>query len=344
MNRHRTAIILIVCALMFTAGAYILLSKSEPNESTYRHAVSPPEETAAAPDWVDQGQNATPDYTPIDAEAHNATPTPEQNDKPIGVIEVAENNIVTFTFVESLSDYLLNRFTPQDENGKPATLASAKSLNMYFGREMDGFSIDGDDIFQARQRLLDYVFTPNIINMLYGMYKSAFIAQLIDSATSEEREYKVGVETERRVLDGYETAVMLKLNARRIEQTSIILRAIGSDSKITESAGKYLQAQRAVGRANVQLQNAIADGKSTSEASTRLKQAIMQREQIKSSLITRMKKTCTGCPDSELFYLAQWSYRRVLNEPEGKLKAFKTASEVLDNLAQEFRDAAKDLK
>jgi len=330
---------------MFSAGAYMLLSTPDSDESSLRQVVNPPsEDPAKAPNWVEQGQTAKPDYTPVDAQAQNATPAPVVEEKTTNVIEIQEDRVVTFTFAESLTDYLLNRFVPQDGNGKPTTLASIKSLNVYFGQEMDGFSVQGDDIRQARQALLDYAFTPTMIKTLYELYNPVLMAQIVESAANDERNYTVGVEKEHRTLEDAETAVMLKLNALRIEQAATILRAIGSDPKITDMAGQYLQAQRAVGRANAQLQNAIADDKSTSKASQRLKQSIMQREQVKNSLVTRMKKACPGCADADLFYLAQWGYRRVLGEPKGKLKTFDTAASVLDDLAQKFRETSKELK
>lgn len=343
MNRRRNAALLIVCALVFAVGAYILLSDSSPETSSLRQEVSPPsEDIAKAPSWVDKGQESKPDYTSAETQAHNATPA-QAKDKP-KVIEVAENKLVTLTFVESLADFMLDRFIPFDVNGKPATLVSAKALNVYFGQELDGFSVSGNDIRSARKSVLDYAFTPQMIQTLYDLYQPVLMAYIVDTAANDDREYSVGNNKERRALEPNETVTMLQLNALRIEQTAKIFRAIAEDPTITSMAGKYLQAAKAVERANERLQNAIANGQSTTKESNRLKQAIIQREQDKQSIVNMLKNACSDCSDSELFYLAQWSYRRVLGEPEDNLSTFGVAADVLDDLAKRFRDAAMELK
>lgn len=342
MNRRRNALILIACALVLAIGAYILFTDSKQEETVVRQEVAPPAETATAPSWVDTGQSAEPDYSSAASETHNATPKPKQSAPK--VIEVSENTMVSFTFVESLADFMLIRFMPQDKNGMPATLASAKSLNMYYGQELDGFSVRNDDIQLARKSVLDYAFTPTMIKSLYELYTPVLMEHIVETAANDEREYKNGGQASHRTLSDAETGVMLKLNADRIEQTSAVFRTIANDPSITDMAGKYLQAAKAVERSNVQLQNAIADEKSTSTPSARLKQAIIQREQIKKAVIERLKEACSDCSNTELFYLAQWSYRRVLSEPDKQLPTFEVAAEVLDDLAKQFRTAADELK
>lgn len=342
MNNRRNAIILIACALVLATGAYVLFFDSNEEEFVHRQQVVTPEETTKAPAWVDTGQQAQPDYSAADTQAQNATPVQEES--PIPTAEITENDMVTFTFVESLADFMLIRFLPQDTQGKPATTASAKALNSYYGQELDGFAVQGDDIRMARKKVLDYAFNPAMIKTLYNLYIPVFMEQLVDSATNDEREYKVGDKTKRRTLSNEEISVMFKLTARQIEQAGKALRAIAEDPSITKQAGQYLQAAKAVERSNVQLQNAMADGKDTSKPSARLKQAIVQREDVRKSIVARMKKACRDCPGNELFYLAQWSYRRVLNDPDNKLPTFAAAADVLDDMAGRFRTAADEVK
>ena len=344
MNRRQVAITLIVCAVILASGAYILFFNPASEVATYRQEVAPPvEDAATAPSWVDTGQTPQPDYSSATAESHNATPQPEP-EPPANVIEVREDTVVTYTFVESLADFMLHRFQPQSAQGTPATLASVKALSAYYGQELDGFAVTGDDIRMKRKAVLDYAFTPEMVRTLYDLYVPVFMAHLVDTATTDAREYKSGGTLQKRTLTKAETGAMLSLNARRIEQTATVFKAIAADPAIPETAGQYLGAAKAVGRANVQLQNAMADGKDTTKASQRLKQAIMQRERIRKSIVSRLKKACQDCPESDLFHLAQWSYRRVLSEPEKKLPTFAAAAEVLDDLADRFRATAAELE
>ena len=344
MKDKRTALILIACAVALAAGAYLLLNRTKEEPSAVRQEVAEPAEPAKAPDWVDKGQEAKPDYTPSTAEPEAVTPPPPAPEPEPKTIEVTEDKMVTFTFVESLADFLLHRFEPRGANGKPATTASLVTLNKYYGRELDGFKVEGDDINASRQAVYDYAFTPAMIKTLYELYAPAFMVHLVDTAASTERQYKVGDATETRTLTNEEIQVMLRLDGRRIERAADLFRAIGEDPSIIEMAGKYRRAAKAVERANGQLQTAMADGKGSSQASDRLKQAILERERDRAEIVTRLKQVCQSCPESELFYLSQWAYRRVLDQPEEKLKAFAAAADVMDDLAARFQAKAEELK
>lgn len=347
MNRNKRIALLIACACILAIGSYILITAPSDDTSVHRETVAPlADDNPEAPNWVKNGQSPDPDYTPADSEAHNATPTPpsESEAGEPQVIEVTEDRMVTFTFVESLADFLLYRFAPKDSQGKPTSAASAKTLNMYYGNELDGFAVSVQDIRTARKTVLDYAFNPDMLYTLSKLYAPVFVAQLVDTAKTDERLYAVGDSKEQRTLTDPEIAAMLRLNALKMEQTATVFQAIADDPQITTMAGKYLGAAKAVERVNGQLQKAIAEDKDTAQAGERLKQAILQRERIKASVVSRLKESCQTCSDGELFYLAQWSYRRVLNEPDERLATFNVAAEILRDLAETFRDEAATLK
>jgi hypothetical protein len=345
MNQRNKAAILIICALALGVGAFFLISRPSSDRQIVRQEVSPPANaTPVAPSWVETGQTPEPDYSSSNAEAHNATPAEEPSAPAPKVIEIREDDTVTLTFVESLADFLLTRFIPADAHGKPATTASVKSLNIAFGQDLKGFKTSGNDIRKSRKGIFDYAFTPEMIKTLSALYTPVLMAQLTDTATADTRSYLVDGVTVERSLSKAETAAMLRLNARKMEEAANAFRAIATDPSITELAGKYLGAAKAVGRANVQLQNAIAENQDTTVPGQRLKQAILQRERDKAAIVSKMRAACPGCPDSDLFYLAQWSYRRVLNEPEKRLTSFAAAANALDDLAKQFRARSTELE
>lgn len=346
MHQRQKAAILFGCAVALAAGAYLILSRSASEGPAVRQEVATPsDKNATAPAWVNTGQSPTPDYSGINAQAHNATPAEEPApEAPDQAIEIREDKTVTLTFVEALTDSLLAGFQPVGNRGAPATTVTIKSLNLLFGQELTGFSVSGDDVGESRRAVLDYVFAPGMIRMLHELYAPVLLAHLVDSATLDERRYTVGNAVEERTLTRAETAIMLRLVAQRAEQTASALRAVNTDPVITELAGRYLGAAKAVERANLQLQQAIDADRDTAETGQRLKQAILQREQVRASIITRMRDACPGCPDSDLFYLAQWSYRRVLTEPDKRMAAFAEAADALDDLAKRMRDRSAQLE
>lgn len=343
MNRKQIAGIFLACAAILGAGVYVLLSTPKTPGPEVRQTVAPPAQPPAkAPDWVGKGQTPEPDYSPATSEPHNATPVPPPAEPKTDVIEIREDRIVTFSFVESLADYFLNHFVPKTEHGNPATRVTVKGLNMHYGREMTGLTTSGEDIRAMRKGVLDYAFTPAVITSLGEAYIPLFMDRLVESALNDEREYSnAGVKRLRTHLK--ETAAMLRSNAAVIDRTSIIFRTLASDPELVNMAARYLQVAKAVKRANATLQNAIADQGNTKEAGQRYKQAILQRESAKAAIVSRMKKSCSGCSPSELFYLAQWSYRRTLGENKGKLEAFNAAADALDKLSRRFTEKSTEL-
>jgi hypothetical protein len=209
---------------------------------------------------------------------------------------------------------------------------------------MRGLPAVGDDVRAARKAVLDSVFTADRITALHALYAPVLVADLADSALTETRSYTVGDAVEERTLTPAETATMLRLVARDAEAAGTALRAVGNDPAVIELAGKYLGAARAVERANARLQAAVDSGGDTATAGQRLKQAILQREQIRASVIASMRDACPDCPDSELFYLAQWAYRRTLDQPQKRLPAFVAAADALDDLAKRLRARSAELE
>ncbi|BCS87372.1 hypothetical protein [Pseudodesulfovibrio sediminis] len=346
MKNSRIALILIACAALLAVGAYVLFQKQAPSGPMLRaEAVQPPDTPAKAPDWVNGGQKTQPDYTPSTTAPEAPKETLEtQPVKEVKPLEIAEDKVVSFTFVESLTEFMLDRFQPQGPHGKPATLISSIALNRYFGRELEGFNTEGDDINASRKSVLDYAFNPTMIKTLYDLYASAFMIHLVDTASTDEREYVVGKKEEIRTLTNEEIQVMLKLNSRRIERTADLFRTMGSSPEFIEMTSKYRRLAQAVGRANSQLQDTIADGKNSTNASKRFQQAILQREQAKTALVTYLKQVCQSCSDTELFYLSQWAYRRYQNGPENIADSFVAAADIMDDLAARFRAQADEIK
>ncbi|WP_285905786.1 hypothetical protein [Pseudodesulfovibrio pelocollis] len=344
MHQRHKAVILAVCALALAVVAYLLLSRGSDGPQV-RQTISPPaEENASAPAWVTTGQTPRPDYSPSTVEALNATQPDEAAPQPTAPIEIREDTTVTLSFVHALTDSLLAGFHPLGRQGTPASTVSVKTLNIFFGREMRGLPTVGDDIGESRKAVLDYAFSPGMIRTLHDLYAPALVADLTDTALHEERSYTVGETTELRTLSPQETATMLRLVAQDAERTAAALRGVGNDPVIVEMAGKYLGAVRTVERANARLQAAVDGRDDPAEAGQRLKQAILQREQVKASIVTRMREHCPGCPEQELFYLAQWAYRRVLDEPEKRLPAFGAAADAMDDLAKRLRARSAELE
>lgn len=345
MNRNRIAAILMACAVVLASGAYFLVANNQPKDtSVVRQEVAQPEETAQPPAWVGEEQEAKPDYSSAEPEQPKAepAPAPKPQKQSTTVVEVKEDKVVTYGFIDALVDYTLTNFEPQDKYGRPATHASARTLSTRFGVDMTGFKTSGDSISAARKFVLNYAFTPEMVETLYKLYAPLYVEQLVETASNDTREYQINDDKVSRTLENLEIAAMLRLDSVRISQTAAVFKAIAADPRITDMVGAYLQAAKNVDRVNARLQTAIADGKDTSEEGARLKQAIMQRERIKEDTVALLQDVCPDCEPKDLFHMARWSYRRVLGNPE-KLATFNSVSSVLDDLAKRFQNKAAEL-
>lgn len=340
----------LVALIAISAAIKLAILGNSEKAQEHRAEVSPPSESA--PDWVEKGQQATPDYSAADMQPNNTTRATEEKQNTATESQVMadesptadapkvveEDKIIGFPFIDSLTNHILSRFQPGRDSKQPATKASFRSLNMYFSRNFDGIRIDAGDIKENRSRLFDYVFTPTGIKTLYMLYADLFVEQLSDTTTQV-------VDGEERNLTREEMSDLFRLNAATISRTATVFKAVADNPALLKLTAQYIQAVRAVERANVRFQESLSStvgDQEKADAGNKLKQAIRERERLRGSIVSRIKKSCRECPDDEVFYIALWSYRRTLGS-EKKLSAFAVAAETLEDLAKRFETKADNL-
>jgi len=340
-------IIAALCALVALAAIsaaikLVILKEDEPTPE-HREAVAPPKE--GAPDWVTNGQKTKPDYSAADMSAKNATEvveeeperTPEPTAKDTPKV-VKEDEVFTFAFVDSLARYVTKRFEPGRDGKAPRTTTSFRSLNTYYSRNFDGIEVEQNDVKESRNRIIDYAFTPASIKALYSLYADLFVEQLADSTSQQ-------INNDERTLTRDEMSDLFRLNAGVLSRTASIFSAIADNPDLSKLTAQYIQAVRAVERANVRFQESLTSSISKqekSETGATLKQTITERERVRSRIIATIKKQCRKCPDDEMFYIALWAYRRTLGNPK-QLPAFAAASESLQDLSKRFEKKADEL-
>lgn len=343
MNRKKR-ILAIVCALIalaaIAAAIHVILRKNSAPEEGYRSMVQPPSE--AAPDWTRKGQEPRPDYSALELAPRNATTVPDEktmeapNATSPAPTVIEEDDFVTFAFIESLAQYTAERFTPGRDGKQPSTSATFRSLNMYYGRNFDGLSVGSEELRQNRDQIFDYVFSPVAIKSLYSLYAGLFVDQLEESVG-------LAFEEKGEQLTRAELSDMFRLNAVQLIRTASIFTTIAETPALSALTARYIQAARAVERANARFQDSLsASAAKKDEAGKGLKHAIRERERIRSSIVANVRKKCTDCPDADMFYIAMWSYRRTLGNTE-KLKTFAVAGECLQDLADRFREKSAEL-
>lgn len=343
------AAVIAAVALAAIGGAVHLLvkDKADSTNNTMRSSVTPPD---AAPGWTKTGQDPKPDYSALDLPTKNATKQEAEDDpkqaelaekdhnKTDAPTEIEEHDLVRFKFVEELADYCVKRFRPARNGKRPHTTASFRTLNMHFGRDLEGINVSGDDINSARSKALSLIFTPDMMSTVYNLYAGLFVQELKTAAINSDK-----VESDELGRD--DVSDMFRLNSDVLKQAAAIFSAIAENKRILPLTAQYIQASRAVERANVRFQDTLTDpakkAASTIEGDS-LKNAISKRESIRSRIVSQVRNSCPDCNESEIFYIAMWSYRRTLGA-SGDMDRFSVAAKCLNDMAGLFSNTADEL-
>lgn len=146
------------------------------------------------------GPNATngtlPSMVPMDGDAAAGAPAdanatagaPGVNaTSPDGAF-AQDDAVVRFAFAEDMANWLVENYYPKGTHMEARTSGwvapSLKSTNMRYGVNMTGLSWSGDDISAGRASVLDYAFTPAMLEALQRLYADRFMAAMATAAAA----------------------------------------------------------------------------------------------------------------------------------------------------------------
>ncbi len=313
------------------------------------------------------GPNATngtlPSMVPMDGDAAadaqaNATAgAPGVNaTSPDGAF-AQDDAVVRFAFVEDVANWLVESYYPKGTHMEARTSGwvapSLKSANMRYGVNMTGLSWSGDDLSAGRAGVLDYAFTPAMLEALQRLYADRFMEAMAAAASAA----KVTDKGKERPLAPAEVAEMYTLYATRLRGLAGALREIAGMPDAVVRVNAWLTAQQTALEANAKYQDAVfgydtaREGNSAhmAEQARRImelsgkayQQAIMARERARETLAEAIRRNpdARRLDDDTLVYTAGWVYRRANGKPE-KMDAVRMAATVLADTAARFDKAA----
>ncbi len=351
MFKNRSIIIMavVVAATAAIAGYYIwkaeqdFVAQNPMNE--FKEKVSAPVPSVRT-GVVGQEVNNEATAAPAETVVQNATALPDEDSGPAEVA-AAEDPVVTGSFIDELSRFLVDHYHPAEaqDGGKSFSSASFISLNKYFGSNLLGFSFqESTDLDAARQEILDHLLTPGIIKNVFALYADNLVDQLAAKAARTDKEIKGRT----RPLTEAETSDMFQLNSAKLRSISAAMKAVAANPGLMESISKYLIAVSRVEVANADFQQIMDEqgvgGPDTAEAGKRLKLAITDRERIKAGVVSTLKNSCGNCAsDGALFYIAQWVHRRTVSDMK-RMDFVATGAELLAELSTKFTNKADEIK
>ncbi|EGY24285.1 hypothetical protein DA2_3587 [Desulfovibrio sp. A2] len=363
-RRQRSKLVWVFLLAVVIAGVALW----ELRDLVLRDAVPDRQANMTGTDAAILGPNATngtlPSMVPMDGDAAataqaNATAVaPGLNaTSPDGAF-AQDDAVVRFAFVEDVAKWLVEGYYPKgthmEARASGWVAPSLKSANMRYGVNMTGLSWSGDDLNAGRSGVLDYAFTPAMLEALQRLYADRFMLAMATEASTA----KITDKGKERALTTPEVAEMYSLYATRLRGLGGALREIAGMPDAVVRVNAWLTAQHTALEANAKYQDAVfgydtaREGNSAhlAEQARRImemtgkayQQAIMARERARETLAEAIRRNpdARRLDDDTLVYAAGWVYRRANGKPE-KMDAVRMAATVLTDMAARFDRAAQ---
>lgn len=232
-----------------------------------------------------------------------------------------EDSIVGHGFVQDLSRYLVSVYHPAQTKRNPSDQArfdlNLKSLNLRYGVDFPGLNVNPVDTLASRKTVFAHVFTPRVLEFLHTVYTPLFLDDLERALLGSPRVLTSGQKVDISETQRREMLTMLAAKVRAVGKTVAVLARTAS---VQELVGKYLADAEKVNEAHIAFWNLQAENASTAaedEAGIKIKAAIQTREMSRQRLLQTIVSAANpqGLEASDLIYLAQWVYRRGLENP-----------------------------
>jgi hypothetical protein len=259
---------------------------------------------------------------------------------------VPADEIVRHDFVQDLSSYLVARYLPGGTKRNPAPLGrfdlNVKSVNIRYGVDFPGLSVDPADTLGARKAVFAHVLQTPVLEFLHAAYTPLFLDSLEQALQSATYTLPTG---QTAAINDQQRTEMLNLLANRLKGIGQTVATLARNESIRGLVAKYLQDMDNVSQAHLAFWNLQTENASVAamgEASARIKTTIQTREISRQRLLQAIVSSAgpQGMDASELVYLAQWVYRRGQDSPQA-MAAVAKAGELLARTADAVEERSR---
>lgn len=256
---------------------------------------------------VQIAQNASNATAETDLNATNAS----EAQTPVG-----SDAIVTHAFVQDVAAYLVARYLPAGTKRNPTAQSrfdlNVKSVNIRYGVDFPGLSVDPADTLGARKKIFEHVLQGPVIDFLHAAYTPLFLDSLEEALQATTHTLSSG---QAAPITEAQRQEMLSLLSARLQGIGQVVSVLSSSDAVRTLVGRYLEDMDKVNQAHLDFWNLQTEKTSPAaldDASARIKTAIQNREISRQRLLQNIVALSSpqGMDASELIYLAQWVYRR----------------------------------
>lgn len=331
-------ILVVVVALLLVGGAAFWLTRDGETRVALR------EQAATVFDGVTQGtplavlSDVLRGVTPVSPE-QVISPDPAASVQPqqAAVPKVTADTTVRPDFIEDLADYIVANYRPG--RGAGSLSLDVQEINQHYGTKMTGLANSGGN-HGNRAEILRYVFSPSMIQGLYGLYVDRFLEILVQRGTQK-------------FFNSEQMCQLLLSVAVRSVVLSGDLEGVAAVPDIGGRLKKLDEASQSVVSVNGEMMQAVFDidqlrendaassrideaRKRMDNQSARCRRALNEKEEEQRTLAADIRKGGGQSPDDDsLLFLAQWVGRR-LNDADTSqsLASVRSAAGVLRDLAR----------
>lgn len=255
------------------------------------------------------------------------------------------DSVVTPDFVRNLARWLVDCYQPGGRSARGRTTATLMAANMRYGSGLTGLRHAGGDPARGRAAVLNYVYSPGMLDALYRLYVDRFLNEIADAAAMRKPP-----------LDGDRMVDMLTLYAGRFQEIGAALRGVAALPDLRVRVEAVRRAGREVTRCNGvfadvlfaydqareagRAQDADALRGRMMEASHAVQRAMDNRAAARRVLADAVRRSAGGRVPGEdtLVYLAEWVDRR----GDGSGAATRMASDLFFRLSERFDAQARE--
>ncbi len=255
------------------------------------------------------------------------------------------DSVVTPRFVSDMAGWLASKYIPSHHEGRggrsSVTLVQA---NARYSNSGTLRSVERDPL-KSRSSILNYVFTPGMLEALYRMYSPAFIEEMERSARASRKTpltdaqvadmFEVYAEKFRRLAVSLDASSAVDLPAL----SAAILREAGHESDANESFARAYMAL-SLAREHGDRDEIAIQSRRMAESTRVAGMYADRQERARNDMVYAIRRKAEGqaLSSAELLFLGEWLSRRRCS-----VESMQTAADVCRRMAEQMTRRADDI-
>ena len=255
------------------------------------------------------------------------------------------DSVVTPRFVSDMAGWLASKYIPSHHEGRGGRSAvTLVQANARYSNSGTLRSVERDPL-KSRSSILNYVFTPGMLEALYRMYSPAFIEEMERSARASRKTpltdaqvadmFEVYAEKFRRLAVSLDASSAVDLPAL----SAAILREAGHESDANESFARAYMAL-SLAREHGDRDEIAIQSRRMAESTRVAGMYADRQERARNDMVYAIRRKAEGqaLSSAELLFLGEWLSRRRCS-----VESMQTAADVCRRMAEQMTRRADDI-